>query len=422
MPHNNPEHLRALWDDSPTGLLVYDGLDRLAYANGAARDMCGLQAEAQPPPVFFDATGHDLPAARHPVARARTMGRATDSRLLQCRDGAGQRRHVRVTAKPLPADEGPDGVALFLLDAAGEVLAADKLRESEGNIRRFFEATPVGICITDDQGYFEYANQAYLRLYGYELDEILARHFTMVVPAEHKQALSKLHDDFIAGREELTGEFDVVTAQGEARSILAGATRIRGFDGRLKKITFVQDFTDHRQLEREMAEKNRLLEELSTKDPLTGLFNRRHADEILRTEIKRAERYQEAVSVALFDLDRFKRVNDEHGHACGDEVLVETARMAVAHLRQTDTVARYGGEEFLVVFANTPGPAATDSMERFRATVAAYVHACTGVAVTVSAGVASWRPGDSLEGLLKRADERLYAAKEAGRDRVVGGG
>ena len=161
-------------------------------------------------------------------------------------------------------------------------------------------------------------------------------------------------------------------------------------------------------------------EHLSLTDPLTGVPNRRHLERILADEAKRAGRFERPFSVLMIDVDRFKQVNDTHGHAVGDRVLVEVAERIRGFLRtDLDTVARFGGEEFTVILPETGGEGAAVVAEKLRAAVAATPFR-DGFQVTVSVGVAT-RPEDGAapEELLRAADAALYEAKRSGRDRVV---
>jgi diguanylate cyclase (GGDEF)-like protein len=160
-----------------------------------------------------------------------------------------------------------------------------------------------------------------------------------------------------------------------------------------------------------------LMQSLATTDPLTGLPNRRALDDCLRSALAAAHRHAENVSVALIDVDHFKRINDRYGHATGDRVLVQLGHRLAADLRATDRLGRWGGEEFLLVCGHTPLPAALELAERLRASVAGFGFG-HGDPVTVSIGVAQVRQGDDADSLLARADEALYRAKDAGRDRV----
>ena len=161
---------------------------------------------------------------------------------------------------------------------------------------------------------------------------------------------------------------------------------------------------------------------LATQDPLTGLPNRQHLQELIERECKRLERGGQPFSLALVDLDHFKRINDRHGHANGDEVLRSFAAAACAVLRETDMIGRWGGEEFLVLMPDTTLPAATNGLERLRAHIARkpLVAGLPDLQVTFSAGIAVHRVGCGLDRTLERSDRALYAAKAGGRDRTIG--
>ncbi|HSW29698.1 MAG TPA: diguanylate cyclase [Longimicrobiales bacterium] len=160
----------------------------------------------------------------------------------------------------------------------------------------------------------------------------------------------------------------------------------------------------------------RAAERMAHTDPLTGLPNRREAERVLARGFEAARRGED-LSVVLFDLDRFKRVNDDYGHAVGDEVLREMAAALRRHTRGMDLAARFGGEEFLTVLPGSSAVIASAYAERIRAALAGAGLAC-GV-VTASAGVAHYSGAlVSSELLIAAADRALYAAKEAGRDQV----
>ena len=164
--------------------------------------------------------------------------------------------------------------------------------------------------------------------------------------------------------------------------------------------------------------------ELSNADPLTGLFNRRFFDDYFATEVQRATRYNNAVAVAMIDVDHFKQFNDLYGHATGDIALKRVARALSLAIRRSDVLARYGGEEFVVLFRETSAAQALERVEHIRRTVEAEPlldGTAAPVRVTVSAGVASWpADGDSVSDLIAEADRRLFQAKNAGRNRVFG--
>jgi diguanylate cyclase len=173
-----------------------------------------------------------------------------------------------------------------------------------------------------------------------------------------------------------------------------------------------------------LAEALQKLEAVATHDELTGLLNRRALMDLLAAEVQRGDRSGQAFSVALFDIDHFKLVNDTLGHAVGDEVLRHFATAMQATTRATDRFARYGGEEFLLLMPDQPQPpGALQVADRLRqlAEEQPWHSVAPGLKVTVSAGVATRRPGETIAQLLGRADDALYAAKRAGRNCVQAG-
>jgi diguanylate cyclase (GGDEF)-like protein/PAS domain S-box-containing protein len=166
----------------------------------------------------------------------------------------------------------------------------------------------------------------------------------------------------------------------------------------------------------------REVQQLSRLDSLTGVYNRRHLFEVCQREFDRAKRYGRSLAVVMIDLDRFKIVNDTHGHAVGDQVLAAVAVRCQAHLRAIDLLGRYGGEEFTLLLPETDAALAQIAAERLRAEVSGSpIDTAQGpVTVTLSMGVAALDDAcASLDQLFARADQALYAAKGAGRNRVA---
>ena len=209
-----------------------------------------------------------------------------------------------------------------------------------------------------------------------------------------------------------------------ARGIAAGADEILGkpvhpFELRLR----VRAMLRIQHLTAELHAANRRLQSLARTDELTGVRNRRGLRSVLEREFLRAERYGGRLALLALDLDRFKEVNDAHGHAVGDQVLRAVAQAVKGALRQVDVVGRTGGEEFVVVAPETTLDEALVVAERLRVAVAeASVTTPSGarVRVTVSCGVAAHRElrAATVDELLAAADAALYRAKALGRDRV----
>jgi len=175
--------------------------------------------------------------------------------------------------------------------------------------------------------------------------------------------------------------------------------------------------------ERQLLEANERLRHMSRTDGLTGLENRRSIEKQLEIMFAHGERLSEPLSCVMCDLDRFKSVNDEHGHQAGDAVLKQFAGILKREAREIDIVGRYGGEEFIVLLPGTVLDAAVTFAERVRKQIEAHTFVFDGGAIrrTVSIGVAGYpHPRIShCDGLVRAADDALYVAKETGRNRVI---
>ena len=180
----------------------------------------------------------------------------------------------------------------------------------------------------------------------------------------------------------------------------------------------------------QLSEKNRQLEIslqkielLANHDHLTGAFNRRNFMQTLETEMHRAKRTGRPFCFVMLDLDHFKMVNDRHGHGVGDLVLKQFCEIIGQSLRSVDKLGRFGGEEFGILLAETPLNIGIEVMDRLRLQIANHdwESVSPGLSVTFSAGITAYEADDVTEAMLKRADDALYSAKRAGRNRVVVG-
>ncbi len=318
------------------------------------------------------------------------------------------------------------------------------------------EALPLAVLVVDARQRICLVNREAERLFAYTRGELLGQGIELLVP----EALRSEH-------RELVGHFlqaPVVHTMGIGRDLVA-----RCADGRLVPvevalkpiqagdkalvIAAILDLTARKALEeRVLADKEALerlvrqrteeleqrnaeqreivaclettraeLERLAREDALTGLANRRGFDARLELEYQRAVRQQSPLSLAMVDLDRFKRVNDAFGHAIGDEVLRRVGTILRENCRAGDLPARYGGEEFAIALPDTNLLAAQSLCERIRLVVLGHDWASlrAGLEVSVSIGVAMRHESETAEALVSAADRCLYQAKHAGRNRVT---
>jgi len=236
------ERYTVLFQVAPVGLVVVDAAGMIGRCNAVTLNLLRLardEVEGHPLTVFLDRVSHAQWFAMIDQAR---QGRSGRGPLLLARERHPVLVHV--------AQAGPEEYLVALVDQGPEEAAREDQRRALASFRTLVDRTPLGLCITNPQGIFEYVNPAYCRLYGYSSSELLGQHFTLVVPPEYRQQLVSLHDAFIAGKEELRGEWEVVRKDGQRLHILADAVRIEGEDGQPRKVTFVMDITERVAAER----------------------------------------------------------------------------------------------------------------------------------------------------------------------------
>jgi diguanylate cyclase (GGDEF)-like protein/PAS domain S-box-containing protein len=266
--------------------------------------------------------------------------------------------------------------------------------------------TQEGIVATNSEGEIVLLNPAVERLLEKNSDEILSGGFFGLFDDPKRMESLLTRDGLTADRH------DIVLYRQRVLDVLA--TAIHSSSGKLIGHTAIlRDITQEKLMEQK-------LRDLSSVDPLTGLANRRRLNEVLAAEFELSKRQKRPMSILMFDVDHFKRFNDEHGHDQGDRVLQAVADTTRECVRDVlDTVCRYGGEEFLVIARETPQSGAVTLAERIRSAVEEA--RVDGLSVTISIGVAGLheRAAMSPEALIEAADAALYDAKRAGRNRVM---
>ncbi|SNY54841.1 diguanylate cyclase (GGDEF) domain-containing protein [Arsukibacterium tuosuense] len=183
----------------------------------------------------------------------------------------------------------------------------------------------------------------------------------------------------------------------------------------------IEDATDAYVYQSQLQQSNLQLQQVNRLDGLTGVLNRNYWQQQLEVEVQRAGRYQHPLSLLFFDLDKFKRLNDEYGHQAGDIVLIEVAKLIGSLLRETDLFGRYGGEEFAIILPDTPLEGAIEVAKRICQRVAAtpIEYQQQQLMTSVSVGVSQFSIATSADELIQQADLALYQAKRNGRNQVV---
>ncbi|HEY5719240.1 MAG TPA: diguanylate cyclase, partial [Gammaproteobacteria bacterium] len=278
------------------------------------------------------------------------------------------------------------------------------LRNEQDKLATIILSAREGIVVTDSEGTVVLMNPAAERLLGKTMRQVVQQGFLSLI--DDPEGLRTLLE-----RDPQIKEPETINLNNLVLSVYAAT--IRTNDGKvIGSAALLRDITEEKRLEER-------LRRLSTTDGLTGLFNRRYLDETLAHELERSQRYQVPLSILMFDVDHFKRFNDDYGHDQGDRVLQAIAQAMQELLRKVDVPCRYGGEEFLAILPGTTLSGSIIVAERLRHTVE--MLEVDGLKVTISIGVAATPEiqAEGIDGFIEAADQALYQAKRAGRNQVV---
>ena len=322
-----------------------------------------------------------------------------------------------------------DGDGGWVTTLAARLQAALERGEARDQAQRMADAlasTAAAVIIADEDGVIEVLNEACARLLGRDIAPEARITLADLFPLEDQP---RVRADLLAAIEvggEWAGEVQAVVDGGERVDCIVTLSPIRRAAGTTDGLVVtLRDVSDRVAMEEALRAANRRLAEQASRDTLTGLYNRGYFHEVLEREMARALRYGDVLSVIMIDLDGFKEVNDEHGHATGDKVLVEIARLLRPHLRDGDVLARFGGDEFVALLPNTEGAAAAVVAERLRASIAERGYGPQEAArITMSGGIATSEDVSDVERsatdvLLTRADAALYRSKADGGNQIT---
>jgi len=297
------------------------------------------------------------------------------------------------------------------------------LRESEIRYRRLFEAAQDGILILNaETGIITDVNPFLINLLGYSRDEFLEKKLWQVgaftdIKAS-KAAFQSLQTNKYIRYKDLplrTKNGKLIQVEFVSNVYMAGTEKVIQCN--------IRDITERKHAQDALLESQAILRELSIRDHLTGLFNRRYMEETLEREIHRATRKQYPLGIIMLDVDYFKLFNDTYGHAAGDVILYELGSLLIKQVRRDDISSRIGGDEFVVILPN-----ASREVTRRRAELLwKYVHNFQIQfekkildKISLSLGIAVYsQDGSSSAAILEAADRALYRAKNEGRNRIV---
>lgn len=273
-------------------------------------------------------------------------------------------------------------------------------------------------CLYDEHWTMLFVSSGCSDLTGYEPDELVNNKqvsFAELINEGSNDDIVRAVESAIGNAEPFSIEYTIVRKDGRRIWVWERGRAVED-DGDLVLEGIILDISDRKALEEELSE-------MATRDPLTGLLNRREMTRLLDEEMARAKRYGRALSLLWIDFDHFKRINDEHGHAAGDSVLKATSTLLAGSVRSVDVIGRFGGEEFVILLPEMDRVEARDTAERLRSLVSETPQPLGDgrtVPLTISIGVSVFpENGTDSHALCAAADRAMYQAKSSGRDRVV---
>jgi diguanylate cyclase (GGDEF)-like protein/PAS domain S-box-containing protein len=393
-------------------VVLQDAEGAIVGCNRRAEELLGLTAaelegrtSVDPHWESFHPDGTPWPGAEHPASRVLATGEPQIGELMGVRGAGGELRWVLVNAVPLRGADGQlSGVAITFVDVTERRVEQDRLQQATELFATAFAEAPIGIALVALDGGWLRINPRLCELLGYTERELLDRTFQDVTHPDDLDADLALLEETLAGERrgyEMVKRY--LRADGSVMWAQLSVALVCDADGKpLHFVSHVDDITERRELEQRLTQ-------LADRDWLTGLLSRRRFEDDLRRQLARCRRHGERAVLAMIDLDRFKAVNDTHGHAAGDAVLRAIGPALSARVRATETAARLGGDEFAVILLEVDDAGAAAA----GAGLAGAIERAAGHGITASVGLAPLRPDDTIDSALARADRAMYAVKRA---------
>ncbi len=335
----------------------------------------------------------------------------------------GTLKHVEIHGSPLIRDGQVAGTISVARDITERKLMEEKLRREEQRFRALVEHSSDIIVLLNLEGIITYINPAVEKVLGFKPEErIGAKGFELVHPDDMKfltDSFNTLARD--TNSPVIQGEMHLRHKDGSWRTFEAVGSNLVNNNVVEAVIVNYRDITERKQAEDVLKESEQRYRELSIIDDLTQLYNSRHFYAQLEIEIERSNRYEQPLTLLLLDLDKFKEFNDKYGHVEGDYVLSRLGQVIKRCLRDPDSAYRYGGEEFTIMLPMTTSEEGIVTAKRIQTELRKETFSPVldqNIYMTVSIGLAQYKPKEEMKTFVHRVDKLMYQAKKNGRDRI----
>ena len=423
---NSEEKFRMLAESSSFAIMMHQG-DQWLYANLAAVEISGYTEEELYSMHFWDIVHPDyremVKQSGYNRQQGKVMPRAYEFKIIAKN---GVEKWVSLTGNPIQYEDKPTAL-VSVTDITERKQAEDALKESENKFRTIFENNSSAMAIIEKDTTISMVNKEYCRIGLYEEKDVIGTSWTKQIPSEDLKRLEEYNRKRLINPKSAPSnyEFSFYRKDGQIRN---GLISVAVLPNTQKIVASFIDITERKIAESQKEAAIEALQnsehrylELSIIDDLTQLYNSRHFYAQLEKEIERSNRYEQPLTLLMLDLDKFKDFNDTYGHVQGDYVLSRLGHAIKRSLRETDSAYRYGGEEFTIILPMTVSDEGIVTAKRiqkeFRKENFSLIPG-QEVYMTVSIGLAQYKPKEEIKTFVHRVDQFMYKVKKTGRGKI----
>jgi len=400
------ELFHTIAENSLMGIFIYQ--DNYKYVNPAISEMIGYSAEELYKMSPVDLVEDNMKAEFKKTIKRRLKGERFPKKYndIHFITKSGESKLARLMVETIEYKDGYAGLGTIV-----NITDMKKISNKLKMLAQAIEQTDDMVMITDKEGIITYVNDAYVIQSGYRHNELIGKTPRVVKSDMHNKEFYENIWSTISSYETFCGTIINKKKNGELYHIEATITPI---------VNNKNEITSYVATAKDITAKMKMKEELSKRaniDSLTGAYNRYRGNEIIDSVFDKFHRYNNAFAILMLDIDYFKNINDTYGHDVGDMVLVRLSELISMHMRKSDYLIRWGGEEFIIISEHLDEKKAQKFAKKLKLIVETYEFD-QDIKLTISIGVSIVKENDSKQTILKRVDDALYEAKDAGRNCV----
>jgi diguanylate cyclase (GGDEF)-like protein/PAS domain S-box-containing protein len=416
---NSEEKFRMLAESSSFAIMMHQG-DHWIYANRAAEEISDYTEEELCGMHFWDIVHPDyremVKQSGYNRQQGKVMPRAYEFKIIAKN---GMEKWVSLTGNPIKYGDKPTAL-ISVTDITERKITEAALKESEDKFRTIFENSSSAMAIIESDTTISMVNKEYCRISLYEEKDVIGMSWTKQLPPEDLKRLEEYNRERLIDPLNAPSnyEFSFYRKDGEIRN---GLISVAFLPNTQKIVASFIDITERKRAEEALRESEQRYRDLSIIDDLTQLYNSRHFYAQLEKEMERSNRYGQPLTLLMLDLDKFKDFNDTYGHVQGDYVLSRLGHAIKRSLREIDSAYRYGGEEFTIILPMTMSEEGITTAKRIQKELRKENFSLISgqeVHMTVSIGLAQYKPQEEIKRFVHRVDQFMYKVKKHGRGRI----